>query len=569
VTIKVASYIRMSTDEQANSPERQRTQITAHCAQRGYRLVAEYADLGLRGTDGTRPEFNRLLADALSGQFEVVVVDEQSRLARNDPVDFIAQVVHPLRKAGVRIDTVAKGVLDWDDLGGFIVGAVSQHTASGEVVTLSRRVVTELARKALTGDLVAGKPPYGYEQVWKDRKGTVVHRGKRTWTKRPTGWEPHWEVKEEEAEVVRSIFRSYVAEDQSLRSVAEGLAKQGVRTPRGGDNWSRSHLRNILTNRAYVGEWVFNRVSAGSFHKLSWQEVGEGRIGVAKQKKRKADRRTVTPNDEADWVVIADHHPPLVDRATFERAGELLKGNRVRCRPAASRVDYPLAQLLHCDHCGSRFVGDRDRSGKFYLCGGYASYGPSKCRPYRIREDDMLGLLETDLTHRFLEAASVKKLLQQAEREKNSTANQSDTERLRKKVATLAATIGKANRNLLLLDEERVVAAQEQLRELERELSDLKGELRRRERADPVAAATTLIQGMAALLKGFRAAIRRLDYNSLRQGLRQEITRIDLRFKTDNKKVRSLHRLVGGRTTFCSGGSYDWEVVLVQNGSSN
>jgi hypothetical protein len=160
-------------------------------------------------------------------------------------------------------------------------------------------------------------------------------------------------------------------------------------------------------------------------------------------------------------------------------------------------------------------------------------------------------------------------LLQQAEREKNSTANQSDTERLRKKVATLAATIGKANRNLLLLDEERVVAAQEQLRELERELSDLKGELRRRERADPVAAATTLIQGMAALLKGFRAAIRRLDYNSLRQGLRQEITRIDLRFKTDNKKVRSLHRLVGGRTTFCSGGSYDWEVVLVQNGSSN
>ena len=57
----------MSTDDQTDSPERQRSQIQPHCDRNGYRVVnpTKYNDLGQRGWHDDRPGFQMLLKDAL------------------------------------------------------------------------------------------------------------------------------------------------------------------------------------------------------------------------------------------------------------------------------------------------------------------------------------------------------------------------------------------------------------------------------------------------------------------------------------------------------------------------
>src|SRR5262245_56684400 len=100
---RAAIYIRMSTEDQPDSPERQRSQILPHCEKLGVKVVKEYVDLAQRGWDPSRSEFQRMLADAKARQFDIIVVDEVSRLSRQSPLDYIQTVACPLRDAGVVI----------------------------------------------------------------------------------------------------------------------------------------------------------------------------------------------------------------------------------------------------------------------------------------------------------------------------------------------------------------------------------------------------------------------------------------------------------------------------------
>ena len=494
--VRAATYVRMSTADQENSPERQRNQITPYCKSRGYTVVAKYEDLGLRGTDDSRPDFQRLLRDAREGKFDVLVIDEQSRLARTDPVDFIAEMVSPLRNAGVRIDTVAKGVLDWSDLGQFIIGSVTQHASSTEVTTLSRRVVTELARKALSGDVVAGKAPYGYSQIWKDQSGKVVHRGKRTWTKRPSGWEPGLEVNETEAAIVRWVFKAYIEEDKSLNGIAKALHNQGVKSPRGGDYWNRSHLRNLLTSRVYVGDFVFNRVSVGGFHKLGFVGEGESRTGVAVPKKGRKGDSKATKNAVEDWVVIENHHPALVEREQWERVQKALKVNQKRSSPTASRGDYVLANLLRCQRCGSAMIGDRDGNGKFYLCGGYARNGPNHCHPFRVREEDAVDVLLEGVRSAFIDPNRKAAIRKDALNQKGERDTGLELARLHRAIGELDRKITKGKQNILLLDADLVPNAQSQIKQWDRDRKAAHATLLQLESSDPVADAETVLEFM-------------------------------------------------------------------------
>src|SRR5260370_27619010 len=119
--VRAAAYYRMSTIRQEDSIERQESQVRPHAAELDkdgnarYVLVQEYTDRAIAGdVFERRPAFQRLLKDAKAGLFSVIVSDEWSRLSRQDPVDFIASVVKPLKDAGVTLDTWAEGPQKWD-----------------------------------------------------------------------------------------------------------------------------------------------------------------------------------------------------------------------------------------------------------------------------------------------------------------------------------------------------------------------------------------------------------------------------------------------------------------------
>ena len=80
---RAALYLRVSTGEQTTN--NQRLALEAACEQRGWQVVATYADPGISGAKGRdgRPEFNRMLKDAARGQFNVVMAWSVDRLGRS------------------------------------------------------------------------------------------------------------------------------------------------------------------------------------------------------------------------------------------------------------------------------------------------------------------------------------------------------------------------------------------------------------------------------------------------------------------------------------------------------
>lgn len=80
-----ALYARVSSSEQVKgySIDAQLDAGRQYAAGHGWVVVAEYIDAGLSGTSDDRPQFKRMIRDALSGQFEVIMVHSFDRFSRN------------------------------------------------------------------------------------------------------------------------------------------------------------------------------------------------------------------------------------------------------------------------------------------------------------------------------------------------------------------------------------------------------------------------------------------------------------------------------------------------------
>ena len=113
--MKIAAYCRVSTakEEQLDSLAHQKEFFQSYALKNGYELVNIYADEGITGTRmQKRDQFQTLLRDAAQHQFELVVVKDISRFARNT-VDFL-QSVRALKALGVNTRFLTA---DMDSLG--------------------------------------------------------------------------------------------------------------------------------------------------------------------------------------------------------------------------------------------------------------------------------------------------------------------------------------------------------------------------------------------------------------------------------------------------------------------
>ena len=103
--IRMAAYCRVSTDkeDQLNSLATQRQFFASYLGQRpAWRCVGIYADEGLSGTcAGSRPQFSRLIRQAMAGEVDLILTKEVSRFARNT-VDAL-QITRRLKEAGVGV----------------------------------------------------------------------------------------------------------------------------------------------------------------------------------------------------------------------------------------------------------------------------------------------------------------------------------------------------------------------------------------------------------------------------------------------------------------------------------
>jgi DNA invertase Pin-like site-specific DNA recombinase len=104
--MRIAFYARVSTTDQ--NCELQLRELRAYAAARKWKIHAEYVDTGWSGAKASRPELNRLMADARKRRFDAVLVWKLDRWGRSvaDSIKSIQELV----SLGVRFVAVTQNI---------------------------------------------------------------------------------------------------------------------------------------------------------------------------------------------------------------------------------------------------------------------------------------------------------------------------------------------------------------------------------------------------------------------------------------------------------------------------
>lgn len=495
-------YIRMSSDQQQDSPARQRKDIEALARRLGYHIVRWYEDHGLTGTESSkRKDFQKLLADAKNGTFCAVLLSEQSRMSREDVFD---AMVHwkQLRDAGVKIVTCQRGELDFSNLGGVITAIVDQYGAREEAIRLADRSLSG-KRLAISQGKKQGGPPYGYDREILDETGRVVRRvGPTEKFRRPIQWSSRLVASSDDktVEAVRTMFEE-VADGASCGAVARQLNRQGVRTMFG-KRFASGDIRRMVTNPVYVGT-----ILAG-------------------KKRRRGKFRSLYDDG---GMVREDAHEPLVSRELFDRAQRMLR-HSLKPSKAPTPGRYLLTGLVYLGD-GRRLHGstiascNRKNVRRFYNLPAkeFEKYPEESDRPgFRADtiEQGVLAKLQAFMADERTKRAIRNEI---SRRTKKVEANVS---RLESQLDALRAKVERATENLALANPEDIPGISKLLAGWREQEANIKDKLRQSKGEQaPSPEALEVIGRLDELLERLSEA----DREKLSFAIRQTVKRITLR----------------------------------------
>ncbi len=242
--VRCAIYTRVSTeqglDQEFNSLDAQYDAASAYIksqAHAGWTLIrSRYDDGGYSGGSTDRPDLQRLLEDIRARKIDVIVVYKVDRLTRS-LADF-AKLVELFDAHRVSFVSVTQQFNTTTSMGRLTLNVLLSFAQFEREVT-SERIRDKIAASKRKGIWVGGNLPLGYEM--KDGKIAIV---------------------EEEAELVRSIFKRYL-ELGSVNELVRDLRERNIRTKakrlstgatRGGIPFGRGALYYLLGNHFYIGE---------------------------------------------------------------------------------------------------------------------------------------------------------------------------------------------------------------------------------------------------------------------------------------------------------------------------
>ena len=449
--------------------------------------------------------------DAQRGEFQVVLSWDQDRFGRFDPIEGGYWIL-PFRNAGVRLETIAQGRIDWNDFAGRLLYLVQQEAKHAYLRDLSRNVLRGQVAKAREGRGADGSAPYGY-RLDDDRRVIVP----------------------KEAAVVRRIFEEYLS-GGAIRGVAASLNADGIPSPRG-KHWRSSTIRSLLVNRKYTGDFIWGKYAAGYYYGMNDGEI------VPRQK---ADKRQSTSPIEHP-----DHFEAIIDRKVFEAVQKRLKRQRRDTSPLHHKSKrFLLTGLLKCGHCGYAMIGyhwDRKKTGgrvKMYTCSSHHFQGKEVCTRNTIPEASLVDCVVRIIQQRYLSPENLDRLREalRQQQTQNSQAEPLDTDRIRKRVAELDRRIDNGAERIFSAPSSLTSTLYKKLEQLQAErdrfrakLEDAKQQLDGNDQQG-----TEDVEAAISALRDLSGAFENADPGDTRELLASLVSRVDLFF--DRHKCRKYTR---------------------------
>lgn len=321
---KIVIYVRVSTEQQADSLESQLHRCHGYLMSMGFKQkelnqIAQFVDTG-SGKDTARPAYQRMMREVRLGKVKFIVFPELSRISRSLH-DFLSMQddwnLHGVHWASVveRFDTTT-------DSGELIV-RIMMSLNEFERKQTARRTRANMLARAQMGKWNGGAFPLGYK-AGPEKTGTLL-------------------VEDDEAHLIREMFDLYLATGGPNPTATE-LTRRGYRT-RKGKPISWVVVDHALHNPVYIGLKEINR-----------------------------KRRTLAPSAMAElpekerYSTTTGLWDPIIDMDTWEKVKVLREANKVARNATKSQKyhDYVLTGLVRCSGCGHILEGGGGKGNAYF-----------------------------------------------------------------------------------------------------------------------------------------------------------------------------------------------------------
>ena len=320
---RVLCLYRVSTGKQLyhtddNEPDipMQRVRCREFCERMGWTLVCELQEEGVSGhkVRAARRDKVQLIKEyTKQGKFDILLVFMFDRIGRiSDETPF---VVEWLIANNIRVWSALEGEQRIETHTDRLTNYIRYWQADGESQKISARTSNSMGVLTQEGCFTGGLCAYGYRYV---KLGRTNRRKQEV---------SDLAICEEEAFVVRIIFRLAADEGYGAQRIANHLNAKGVKN-RSGKNWHPASIQGMLKNILYTGIL----------------RSGESRSEVQEQLR-------------------------IIDDKTFAIVQEMLaarsrRQEAIRSKPLNTRGKSLLTGNIFCGHCGARLCVTTSGKGR-------------------------------------------------------------------------------------------------------------------------------------------------------------------------------------------------------------
>jgi len=342
----VAAYVRLSNDDgdkiESNSITNQKEFISLYLKNhKELKLKDFYVDDGFTGTDFERPNFQKMLLDIKKEKINAVVVKDLSRLGRNYiEVGQYLEEVFPLYN--IRFISLNDNIDSFKDPKSInnVVVPFKNLMNDEYARDISNKVKSSFYTKRINGEFIGVAAPYGYKKDPKDKHKFIIDKKASKVVKKIFNMILDGKSKNE---VIDELNKCDII-PPALYKMNEGIIK--AKTTNTMKSWNIKMLDRILQNQAYTGDLIQGKRKRVS-HKI----------------------HKLVPIASSDWIVIPEHHPPLISREQFNYIQNIIynRDNRI-CKNNQYDV---FSGHLKCEECGNSLTIRKSKGYEYFYCTSY------------------------------------------------------------------------------------------------------------------------------------------------------------------------------------------------------
>lgn len=338
--VRVAQYLRMSTDHQQYSLHNQSEYIKDYAEKNNMEIAYTYDDAGKSGVSIIgRHSLQQLLSDVEQKKIDIqaVLFYDVSRFGRFQNSDEAAYYSFLFERNGVDLIYCSEPIPTKDfPLESSVILNIKRSSAAYHSRNLSEKVFIGQANLIKLGYHQGGMAGYGLRRLLVDENGIA---------KEILGFRKRKSIQTDrvilipgpknEIKIVNSIYDLFIDDNMPEFIIAERLNEQNI-PAENGTLWTRAKIHQILTNEKYIGNNIYNKTSS-------------------KLKSR------LVKNPKNEWVRCDKAYKPIISKKKYNKAQEIIQLRSVHL--TNEELLEKLKQKLESNGKLSGFIIDEDDTG--------------------------------------------------------------------------------------------------------------------------------------------------------------------------------------------------------------